>query len=159
MGDRARGALGRHAWNEAYELLSEADTAGALAPDELELLAEASWWVGKLPDAIEARERAYAGHVKAGDALRAAFVAAALGQDNLLRGTYPVAAAWLNRAERHLRGVNLAARVEAAATAGEVLVSGETLAAARRQFRDAARRSVELKGFAEPVGVVAIDWR
>jgi class 3 adenylate cyclase len=106
IGDRARDALGRHAWSEAYELLLEADAGGSLAPDELQLLADASWWVGKLPDAIEARERAYAGYVKAGDPVMAAAAAAALGQENLLRGTYPVAAAWLNRAYRHLAGMD-----------------------------------------------------
>jgi class 3 adenylate cyclase len=57
------------------------------------------------------------------------------------------------------RGVNLAARVEAAAAGGEILVSGETLEGARRSFREVNRRSVELKGFTEPVDVVAIDWR
>jgi class 3 adenylate cyclase len=105
-GDRAREALGRHAWSEAYELLSEADAASPLTPDELELLAEASWWVGKLPDAIEARERAYASHIKAGNPVKAAAAAALLGQENLLRATYPVAAAWLNRADRLLEGVD-----------------------------------------------------
>jgi class 3 adenylate cyclase len=106
IGERARDALGRHAWTEAYELLSEADGSGSLPADELELLAQASWWVGRLPEAIETRERAYAGFVKAGDPVRAAAAATALGQDNLLRGTYPVAAAWLNRAERHLAGID-----------------------------------------------------
>jgi class 3 adenylate cyclase len=106
IGDRARDALGRHAWSEAHELLSDADAAGSLEPDELELLADASWWVGKLPAAIEARERAYAGYVKDGNPVMAAAAAAALGHENLLRGTYPVAAAWLNRADRHLAGID-----------------------------------------------------
>jgi class 3 adenylate cyclase len=106
IGERARELLGRHAWAEAFELLTAADADGALTPDELELLAQASWWVGRLPGAIEARERAYAGYVKGGDRVMAAAAAASLGQDNLIRGTYPVAAAWLNRAERHLAGID-----------------------------------------------------
>jgi class 3 adenylate cyclase len=105
-GDRARDALGRHAWTEAYELLSAADAADTLPPDGLELLAEASWWTGRLPAAIDARERAYAGYVKAGEPVMAAAAAAALGQANLLRGAHPVANAWLNRAERLLSGVD-----------------------------------------------------
>ena len=105
IGDRARDALGRHAWGEAYELLSEADAAGSLAPDDLDLLADASWWMGKLESAIEARERAYAGYVRAGNPVMAAAAAALLGQQNLVRGTYPVAGAWLNRADRHLAGI------------------------------------------------------
>jgi class 3 adenylate cyclase/tetratricopeptide (TPR) repeat protein len=106
IAERGRDALGRHAWSEAYELLSDADATSALAPDELELLADASWWVGKLPDAIEARERAFAGYVRAGNPVMAAAAASALGQQSLLRGTYSVAAAWLNRAERHLAGID-----------------------------------------------------
>jgi len=104
--EQGRDALGRHAWSEAYELLSQADAASALAPDELEMLADASWWVGRLPDAIEARERAFAGYVKAGNPVMAAAAATALGQQSLLRGTYSVAAAWLNRAEHHLAGID-----------------------------------------------------
>jgi class 3 adenylate cyclase len=105
-GDRARDALSRHAWTEAYELLTAADASGALPPDELELLAEASWWTGRLPAAIDARERAYAGHMKAGEMVMAAAAAARLGQDNLLRGAHPVASAWLSRAERLLSGMD-----------------------------------------------------
>ena len=104
--EQGREALGRHAWSEAYELLSEADATSTLAPDELEMLADASWWVGRLPDAIDARERAFAGYVKAGNPVMAAAAATALGQQSLLRGTYSVAAAWLNRAEHHLAGID-----------------------------------------------------
>jgi class 3 adenylate cyclase len=102
---RGRDALGRHEWSEAYDVLTEADAKGTLTPAELGLLAEASWWVGRLPAAIEARERAYAGFVHDGDPTMAALMAALIGQDNLLRGSYPVARAWLNRADRHLAGV------------------------------------------------------
>jgi hypothetical protein len=52
--ERGRVALEAHQWRAAYDALSEADAAGALNPDELELLASAAWWSGRLPDAIEA---------------------------------------------------------------------------------------------------------
>lgn len=104
--EQASEALGRHGWSEAYELLTQADAARTLEPRGLELLAQASWWVGKLEDAIEARERAYAGYVKAGDSVMAAAAAALLGQANLVRATYPVANAWLNRADHHLEGID-----------------------------------------------------
>src|SRR6266542_6015276 len=105
LADRAMDALGRHAWREAFDLLSEADTGGALSPDQLELLAQASWWVGRLPQAIEARERAYAAHMKAGDPVMAAVAAILVGRDNLLKNAYSVARAWMNRADRLLDGV------------------------------------------------------
>jgi class 3 adenylate cyclase len=56
-------------------------------------------------------------------------------------------------------GVNQASRVGAAAEGDEILVSATTLAAARHNFVEAARRTVELKGLSAPVEVVSIDWR
>lgn len=103
--ERARDALERHAWREAFDLLSEADAAGTLDAAGLELLAQAAWWVGRLPDAIAARERAYAAFVKAGDTTMAAVTAGLIGRDNLLRNAYPVANGWLNRAQRMLEDV------------------------------------------------------
>lgn len=100
----AQAALARHAWQEAYDLLSEADGRGELAPDELELLAQASWWMGHLSSTIEVRERAYAAYMKAGDMGHAAVTAILVGRDYLLKNQQPVAGAWLNRAERLLAG-------------------------------------------------------
>jgi class 3 adenylate cyclase len=56
-------------------------------------------------------------------------------------------------------GVHLAARIGAAAGAGEILVSRETLDGFATAFRLTAPRTEELKGFDEPVEVVAVDWR
>jgi class 3 adenylate cyclase len=104
-GLQARDALGRHAWREAYELLEAADRAGDLVTDDLELYAAAAWWIGKLPTAIEVRERAYAAHQKDGQRLRAAMDAMEIGRDNVFRNAHSVAAAWLNRSERLLEGM------------------------------------------------------
>jgi class 3 adenylate cyclase len=105
LADRARDALDRHAWREAFDLLSEANAGGELGPDELELLAEAAWWVGQLTVVIEARERAYAGYVKAGQPVLAAIAAVRLGDSHLMKNAHSVAAAWLNRADSLLEGV------------------------------------------------------
>jgi class 3 adenylate cyclase len=56
-------------------------------------------------------------------------------------------------------GVHLAARIGAAAGAGEILVSRETLDGAGSSFRAAGERTEQLKGFDEPVEVVSVDWR
>jgi class 3 adenylate cyclase len=56
-------------------------------------------------------------------------------------------------------GVNLAARIGAAAAGSEVLVSAATLQSSRRRDLPVDRRSVQLKGFSEPVDVASIGWR
>ena len=57
------------------------------------------------------------------------------------------------------QGVHLAARIGAAAGAGEILVSTETLDGAASSFRLGERRTETVKGFATPVEVVSVDWR
>jgi class 3 adenylate cyclase len=57
------------------------------------------------------------------------------------------------------QGVHLAARIGAAAGAGEILVSRETLDGAAGSFRLSEPRAEQLKGFAQPVEVVSVDWR
>ena len=54
--------------------------------------------------------------------------------------------------------VHLAARIGAAAGAGEILVSRETLDDAGTGFRSTSPRSEEFKGFEKPVEVISVDW-
>ena len=77
--ERANSALQQHAWREAYDLLASADKAGQLTPPDLETLAQAAWWTGQLPVAIDARERAYAAATRAGDVQSAVIAAINLG--------------------------------------------------------------------------------
>jgi hypothetical protein len=104
LAEKARAAINRHEWRTAFDLMSQADTSGELSAEELELLAQASWWVGRLPAAIEARERAYAAAMKAGDFATATVAAIELGRDNFFRNAQAMGKAWLNRAERMLEG-------------------------------------------------------
>ncbi len=97
--ERARAALERHSWREAFDLLSAEDEAGALVPADLGLLAEAAWWVGKLPLAIEVRERAYAVAIRQHDYETAVGLAVWLARDHLFRNATAIANAWLRRAE------------------------------------------------------------
>jgi class 3 adenylate cyclase len=55
-------------------------------------------------------------------------------------------------------GVSLAARIGAAATGSEILVSRATLDAARRSFGVTGERTLELKGISAPTEVVSIGW-
>ncbi|MDQ3876525.1 MAG: hypothetical protein M3322_13440 [Actinomycetota bacterium] len=56
-------------------------------------------------------------------------------------------------------GVHVAARIGAAAGAGEILVSREMLDGIATAFRLSEPRDAALKGFEEPVEVVSVDWR
>jgi class 3 adenylate cyclase len=57
------------------------------------------------------------------------------------------------------KGVHEAARIGAAACAGEILASRASLSAAGAGFATSTPRSLELKGVALPVDVASVDWR
>jgi class 3 adenylate cyclase len=97
--ERGRDAVGRHAWPEAYELLSAVDAHGPLDPEDLERLAKAAWWTGRQNESISARERAYAALVERGDRAPAAFAALTLRREYSAKLAASVANGWLNRAE------------------------------------------------------------
>ena len=97
-----REAVRRHAWREAFELLSAADQAGGLNADDLEGLAEAAWWSGRANACIGARERAYSLHLEAGRRRRAALLALALAKGQFEQRASAVGTAWLNSAQRLL---------------------------------------------------------
>src|SRR5215212_10168436 len=56
-------------------------------------------------------------------------------------------------------GVHVAARIGAAAGAAEILFSRETIEGVPTAYRLSEPRAATLKGFAEPVELVAVDWR
>ncbi len=57
------------------------------------------------------------------------------------------------------QSVHIAARIGAAAGAGEILVSRDTLEGTDGRFPLSAPRAESLKGFEQPIEVVAVDWR
>ena len=98
-------AIDRCSWHEAFEALSGADAVRPLAPEHLEALAEAAWWVGKSDECIRARERAYARFLERDDQRRAARMAIAVAEDHGHKLARAVAQGWLQRAERHLAAI------------------------------------------------------
>jgi class 3 adenylate cyclase len=56
-------------------------------------------------------------------------------------------------------GVHAAARVGALAEGGEILATASTVSGESAPFEVANEREVSLKGLAEPIRVVSIDWR
>lgn len=102
---RARAAVGRGAWNQAFDLLADADGRHLLEPDALPLLGEVAYAAGHLDVTIEAWERAHAASVQAGDSIAAAGAAVRVAM-HLLFDTALMAPVrgWLARAERLLEG-------------------------------------------------------
>jgi DNA-binding CsgD family transcriptional regulator len=100
--DRARDAIGREAWAEAFEGLRALDPSG-LSPRDLEGFADAAWWLSKMDESMTLRQRSYSGFVAAGEDPSAAWCAGRLCIEHFLRGEPAVAVGWLKRAQRHLR--------------------------------------------------------
>ncbi|HEX2233899.1 MAG TPA: LuxR C-terminal-related transcriptional regulator [Thermoleophilaceae bacterium] len=100
--DRARGAYGGRDWVVARERFREAAEGGALAGDDLYALANCSWWLGELDDALPALERAYRCYLQEGSPRTAALVALDVGYTCMIRGDAARGSGWLSRAERLL---------------------------------------------------------
>ncbi|HEV3472530.1 MAG TPA: LuxR family transcriptional regulator, partial [Actinomycetota bacterium] len=100
--EAGRDAIARHAWHEGFDLLTEADRLEPLGAEDLEGLAQAAWWTGKLDRCIAARERAYALYIEAGQPRRAAVLALEIANDYFWKLAHSIGAGWFNRAERLL---------------------------------------------------------
>jgi class 3 adenylate cyclase len=98
--EQGRNALARHAWQEAYDALAEADRSGLLSGEGLRMLAEAAWWSGRPEEMIETGERAYEAYAREGDNQAAAMVAIELARQFGMRLNAPLLGGWLARAER-----------------------------------------------------------
>jgi tetratricopeptide (TPR) repeat protein len=101
--NRAHGAAAQGDWQQAYDLLAEADASGLLGPDDLPLFAEVAYAAGHLDVTIEAWERAHSMCLQAGDQVAAAGAAVRVAM-HLLFDTALMAPVrgWLARAERLL---------------------------------------------------------
>lgn len=102
--ETAREAASRYAWREALDLFAAADAASPLEPDDLDLMADCAWWIGKMRHCIALRERAHAGYLKEGNVRRAARVAIELADHRGALGEADDAMAWIQKATRMLEG-------------------------------------------------------
>ncbi len=102
---RARDAVSRGEWRQAYDLLVETDAQSPLSAPDLALLADMAYAAGHLDVTIAAWERAYGQSVRVGDRLAAAGAAVRLAM-HLLFDTALMAPvrAWTKRVERLLEG-------------------------------------------------------
>ncbi len=96
----ARDALERHAWEDAYEALAQADRTHSLPGTALEMLAWSNYWTGRPDGTIEALERAYAAYLDEGDRAQAAMMAYRLAEQHGMRMSIPLAQGWAQKAAR-----------------------------------------------------------
>lgn len=91
-------------WDPARQAF---EAALALAPsaDAHEGLGLALWFLGRVPEALQERERAFDGYVAAGRCDDAARMAVWVSHQHLLAGRASAARGWLARAERVLDGL------------------------------------------------------
>jgi len=95
-----REALERHAWDQAYEALSEADRAGSLNGEGLELLASAAYWSAHPEETLELLERSYAAYLEEGNRPAAAMAAFRVGEQYGMRFAVPQSQGWTAKAQR-----------------------------------------------------------
>ncbi len=105
--DPARDAVSRGDWQQAYDLLVEADARSPLSAPDLALLADMAYAAGHLDVTIAAWERAYAQSMAAGDRLAAAGAAVKVAM-HLLFDTALMAPVrgWARRCEQLLEGLD-----------------------------------------------------
>ncbi|GGT47846.1 LuxR family transcriptional regulator [Streptomyces purpureus] len=105
--ERARDAVARDSWVEAYVALRALDGGAPrpLEPEDLDLLADAAWWSGHVDESVAARLRAHAGFSAVGDHQRAGGAAWWLAFEYRALGRPAAAAGWLHRARHHLEQV------------------------------------------------------
>ena len=123
-----RAALQRHAWTEAFDLLTSADRETRLSGIDLEALAEAAFFAAHADVLAEIRQRAFKAYLDAGEPVRAAYQALVLGREYGYEGKTSISSAWIRRAERLLEqepegyahGYLALVRSEAARAAGDL---------------------------------------
>jgi DNA-binding NarL/FixJ family response regulator len=99
-------ALTRGAWEEAREAFTSA-LSERESPEALEGLGIAAWWLDLADVVFDVRERAYRLFLERDDRTGAARVAVWLAWDCwAFRGEHAVANGWLQRARRHLDGID-----------------------------------------------------
>ena len=148
---QARDAAARGEWEEAFDLLMEADAGDLLSRADLPLLGEVAYAAGHLDVTVDAWERAHAACVQAGDDVAAGSAAVRVAMHLLLDTALmaPVRG-WLARAERLLdnQDETSAHAWFAAVRAYERLLTGDLGSA-----RDWARRAVEIGERCDPAAL------
>ncbi|MGH3942370.1 MAG: BTAD domain-containing putative transcriptional regulator [Pseudonocardiaceae bacterium] len=99
---QAHAALAAYDWQGAFELLSRADRAGWLSAEDIDGLAEATYWLGRDREAQSTWQRAHQAYLEAGAPRRAARVAFLLTLYALSHQQFAVAGGWFQNTKRLL---------------------------------------------------------
>ncbi len=102
--EAARAALRRRDWPAAFDLLAAADASSALGGEDLNGLADAALFTGRVHESLSARGRAHAAFASGGATRAAAGVAIVLCMHHAARLQLAVADGWFQRARRLLEG-------------------------------------------------------
>jgi ATP/maltotriose-dependent transcriptional regulator MalT len=160
-----RDAIARHEWQDALDGARALEVDDRLTEaDRLDLIAEASWWLGRIDDCIVAREAAYRIYDEIGLAQRAGQCAVWLWEHHAIVIRPAIAGAWLRRADRALAGLdeciergNLALRqAETAHGAGDLDRALELATATLEMSRRLKSTNLEAEAL-QTVGRVLID--
>ena len=141
---RAREAVARGDWEQAYEAFRHCDAESMCSATELSLLATASYLIGQVETAVDAMSRAHDGHRAHGDisaAVRCGFwvVFMLLG-----RGESALAGGWLARCLHESEGLT-----EGDAAGGYlVLLKGQRLVAIEHRYEEGVVLAEEAAGLA-----------
>ncbi|MDQ1491954.1 MAG: hypothetical protein QOJ23_4468, partial [Actinomycetota bacterium] len=103
----ARDARARQDWQGCVDAVVGAGpelTDPIVEAERLDLLADAAWWLGRLDDCVDSRERAYALYDESGATRNAGQCAVWLYEHHCFRASPAIALAWLRRARRALDG-------------------------------------------------------
>jgi class 3 adenylate cyclase len=138
---RARDAIDREAWDEAYDLLRQANRERPLGPDDLVKLAEVAYLSGHFGTFRKAWERVYQARLQSGDVLGAAEAATRVCFALFEASLHAPLQAWLDRTDRLLEGM------EETSVHGALAMVRSYIAVSTGQIEDAlpwARRAVEI---------------
>lgn len=163
----ARDARARQEWQACLDALADPAASGQAAvveAERLDLQAESAWWLGRLDDCIDARERAYALYDELRDQPRAGQCALWLYEHHCFRASPAIAGGWLRRARRALDkdedcvefGALLLREAEVAHGGGDLVAAAELAergATLGRQLRSADLEAEALQA----LGRVLID--
>ncbi len=95
----------RRDYRTAYDVLRQVDAEQPLPPDDLSMLADAAWWLGRISEVLSLTERVHNAYLDTGMLGRAALHALGLGGMLMMRGEFAQGSGWFNRGQRLLEGL------------------------------------------------------
>ncbi|MDP3893262.1 helix-turn-helix transcriptional regulator [Nocardioides sp.] len=98
--EAARDAYERRDFRAAYRALSTMPTVADLDADDLWILADAAWWLGRITECLRTSEEVHRRYLASGQVDRAATRALEIALHWFLRGEHVIASGWVNRARR-----------------------------------------------------------